>query len=165
MFLRALALFASLFVLWLLMSGIYKPLLLVLGVFSSALSTWIVLRLGLVDKTVPVFQEMRLWSFLRYIFWLTVEIGKADWAVTKVILNPDLPRRQHLIAVASSQRSDLGKALFANSITLTPGTLTVETEDERFIVHALNDEAADIEALSAMDARVTALEKPAGRDA
>jgi len=144
--------------LWLLMSGVYKPLIIGLGVFSVILCTWIVNRLGLFEhKTFNEdFAPLRLF---RFAFWLTVEIGKADWAVTKVILSQSLPKRQRLIFVPAEQRTEHGKMIFANSITITPGTVTVETEPDRFLVHALTDEAADKRALADMGARVCAIEK------
>lgn len=139
------------------MSGIYKPLIIGLGVFSCVLSAWLVRRLGLLDSETPsgTLSPLRL---LRYLCWLVVEIGKADWAVVKVILAPSLPRSQRLLRIPAKQQTDLGKMLFGNSITITPGTVTVETEPDTFIVHALTDEAADLDTLAAMGDRVAALE-------
>lgn len=156
--LRLLLIFMTLFALWLAMSGIYDSSLIIgLGVLSCAICVWIIHRLGLVFPEKPL-GGLRPLAALRYIFWLTVEIGKADWAVAKVILSPELPKRQRLIKVVCQQSTDLGRALFANSITITPGTVTVETEDDCFIVHALTDEASDMEALDSMGARVAAIE-------
>jgi multicomponent Na+:H+ antiporter subunit E len=100
-------------------------------------------------------------GFLQYLAWLMVEIAKANWAVTKVILSRELATRQHLFAVPYSQKTDLGQVIFANSITLTPGTISVETESEHFLVHAVNYHDDDIAALADMDARVTATEQGA----
>ncbi|MDD9910819.1 MAG: Na+/H+ antiporter subunit E [Ahrensia sp.] len=155
---RAIVLAVLLMAMWLLMSGIYKPLVVGLGVFSVILCAFLVRHLGLLSK--PTFNEdFALWRALRYAFWLTVEIGKADWAVAKIILSPDRPKNQRLIFVPAEQRTEHGKMLFATSITITPGTVTVETEPDRFLVHALTDEAADKGALAAMGAKVCALEK------
>ncbi len=155
---RLLLIFATLFALWLAMSGIYdNGLILAFGVVSCAVCVWIIHRLGLVFPEAPL-GGLRVFAAMRYIFWLIVEIGKADWAVAKVILSPDLPRRQRLIKVMCQQSTDLGRALFANSITITPGTVTVETEEDCFIVHSLTDEAADMEALDRMGARVASIE-------
>jgi multicomponent Na+:H+ antiporter subunit E len=93
-----------------------------------------------------------------YLFWLSAEIGKANWAVTKVILSPRLRLSQRMITVPANQATDVGRVTFANSITLTPGTITVETENHSFLVHALTDDAADMEALTDMGARVSAVE-------
>lgn len=101
---------------------------------------------------------MRLFKLVRYLFWLIFEIGKADWAVTKVILSNDRGDDQRLLYVKSEQRSDFAKMLYGNSITITPGTITVETEPGRFIVHALNAECGDMEALATMAIRICNLE-------
>lgn len=152
-------LIAGLFALWLLMSGVYKPLIIGFGVISSVLCVWIIKRLGLIDNRAA-YEEMHVFGTLKYVFWLIVEIGKADWAVTKLIISSNVDVQQRLISVPVTQKSDLAKMLFANSITLTPGTVTVETETEQLIVHALTDEAANPDALEDMGSRVSALEKP-----
>ena len=152
--------FLGLFALWLVMSGIYKPLIVAFGVISCLLSIWITQRLGLLDSHRTIFNFLRPIALIKYLFWLTVEIGKADWAVTRVILGPGKSIRQRLIRVPANQKTDLGKALFANSITITPGTVTVETEEESFIVHALTDEAADTEGLMTMSNAVCHVEQP-----
>ena len=156
---RAIVQILGLFALWLIMSGIYKNLIIGFGAASAILCVWIIFRLGLVDEK-GILQRFRVVAGLRYLFWLTVEIGKADWAVAKVILAKVMPSQQRLIGVPANQRSDIAKVLFANSITITPGTVTVETESDHLIVHALTDEAADMAALADMDARVCALERP-----
>jgi multicomponent Na+:H+ antiporter subunit E len=156
---RAIVQILGLFALWLIMSGIYKNLIIGFGAVSSVLCVWIIFRLGLVDDK-GILQRFRFFAGLRYLFWLTVEIGKADWAVAKVILSKVMPSQQRLIGVPANQRSDIAKVLFANSITITPGTVTVETESDHLIVHALTDEAADMAGLEEMGARVCALERP-----
>jgi len=160
---RAVLLTLGLFVLWLLMSGIYEPLTIGFGAASSILCVWIISRLEILGKR-GITRDVSLFRFFRYLFWLVVEIGKADLAVTKVILAKTLPKRQRLIFVPAKQRSDFGKMMFANSITITPGTITVETEPDHFIVHALTDEAADLDALANMGDRVCEIEqKPASQ--
>jgi multicomponent Na+:H+ antiporter subunit E len=152
----------GLFALWLVMSGVYQPLIIASGAASSFLCVWIVFRLNLVDPK-GILQEFRPLPALRYVVWLTVEIAKADWAVSKVILSETMPNQQRLISVPARQRSDIAKVLFANSITITPGTVTVETEADQLIVHALTDEAADLDALEDMGSRICALERaPSG---
>ena len=153
----------GLFLLWLVMSGVYQPLIIGFGAASSLLCVWIIHRLRLADQP-GILQELRIVAAIRYLCWLTVEIGKADWAVAKVILAKTMPSQQRLIGVPAKQRSDLGKVLFANSITITPGTVTVETEEDHLIVHALTNEAADQDALAVMGQRVRAVERPTGGD-
>ena len=93
-----------------------------------------------------------------YLPWLLWEIVKSNIDVAKIILNPKLPMRPHIIRVASSQKSDVGMATFANSITLTPGTITLAIREGEIIVHALADEFADGLQNGEMDRRVTAFE-------
>ena len=95
---------------------------------------------------------------LTYFCWLLVEIAKSNWAVTKIILSPKIAIRQHMFAVPYSQKSDLAQVIFSNSITLTPGTISVETEQETFLVHALAYAPSDEIELAEMDRRVTAIE-------
>lgn len=155
---RLLLLIGGLFALWLLMSGVYLPLTIGFGLLSSILCVWLIAALGLINKRA-LYRELYPVRCLRYVFWLIVEIGKADWAVAKVILSSVLPKEQRLIAVPASQRTDFGKMLFANSITITPGTITVETESDHFIVHALTAEAADMSGLEHMGNKVCDLER------
>ena len=150
-------LFTALLALWLVMSGIYKPIVISLGVASCALTVLIVARLKLMSQ--PVYKDMKGLALLNYVFWLVVEIGKADWAITKVIMGDPNAVRHRFIRVPANQRTDLGKMLFANSITITPGTVTVQTAGDCFYVHALTDEAADLDALAQMGSRVCSLER------
>ncbi len=154
---RTLAAMTGLIVLWLLMSGLFKPLIIGFGVFSAFVSILAVRRAEALDGyrlTIPL-APIR---FARYFLWLMAEIARANWAVTKIILSPKMPIRQHLFSVPFSQKSDMGQVIFANSITLTPGTITVETEPDTFLVHALAYSDDDPEALADMDARVSRAE-------
>ena len=87
-----------------------------------------------------------------------VEIAKANWAVTKLILAPKIHLRQHMFPVRYTQISDLGQVIFANSITLTPGTISVECEQGHFLVHAVDYSADDNLALADMDHRISRTE-------
>ncbi len=158
---RAILYTLSLLILWLLMSGVYEPLTIGFGVLSAILVVWIIAKLGILG-TRRLSDEVSLFKFCKYIFWLIIEIGKADWAVTKVILSPKQVVRQRLLSVPASQQSDFGKMLYANSITITPGTITVETEPNQFIIHALTDAAADLSALEEMGNRVCSIENRDG---
>ena len=144
--------------LWLLLSGIYKPLTVGLGVCSTLAVIFIINRMDSVDGDHIEFHIKPL-EFLLYQGWLLVEIAKANWAVTKIILTPSMPVKQHLFSVPYTQKSDLGQVIFANSITLTPGTVSVETEPGQFLVHAVAYSVDDKAALADMDRRVTACEK------
>lgn len=154
---HAITMAIGLFGLWLLLSGFYdNSLLLGFGVISCVVCVYIAARMEVVDhESVPL--QLKL-GIVGYLFWLTAEIGKANWAITKVILSPRMKLQQRMINVPASQKTDVGRVTFANSITLTPGTITVETEKNGFLVHALTNDAADYAALADMGKRVTAVE-------
>ncbi|MGI9350288.1 MAG: Na+/H+ antiporter subunit E [Rhizobiaceae bacterium] len=151
----------GLLALWLLMSGIYdKTLILIFGAFSVILSVYIALRLDKADGEQLKY-PIGVFSTAKYLFWLLIEIAKSNWAVTKVILSGRNPDRQNLFWIPVTQESDLGQVVFANSITLTPGTITVETEGKHFLVHALDYSNGDLDSLGDMDARVSKIETSA----
>ena len=146
-----------LFALWLLMSGIYKPLVIGFGLASVLLAVYVVRRMDAVDND-HLDIHLKPLGFLAYVGWLLVEIAKSNWAVTKLILSRSMPMRQHLFRAPYSQHSDLGQVVFANSITLTPGTITVEVEEGEFLVHALDYADDTMSGLADMDARVSKTE-------
>ena len=93
-----------------------------------------------------------------YYPWLIREIAKSAWAVTKIIINPKLPISPTMTVVRASQRTAAGVATYANSITLTPGTITVGVNGNDLTVHALVREGAiDLEG-GEMDRRVSRFE-------
>ena len=155
--LRAIGLGAVLFGFWLALSGHYTPLLLSLGVGSTVLVVYLSMRLDVVDREgVPVEIYGRIWLYLP---WLLKEIFVANVAVAKVILDPKLPISPRMVVFHGSQKTDLGRALYANSITLTPGTITTGVEGQAFQIHALS--AADLETdeEDQMDRRCTWVEQ------
>ena len=159
MLLKTLVLTVLLFVLWLLLSGIYKPFILFLGILSCLMTIYIVRRMKIIENT-GLLSQISPMRHGRYLFWLLKEIVIANLAVTKTVIR-SIPRiNQSLFFVETSQSSDLAKVIYANSITLTPGTITVETEPGQFLIHALTEEAADLDALALMDRNVTLVEKP-----
>lgn len=158
--LRTLALGALFSLLWLALSGLFEPLLLGLGAFSVTLVLWVERRIERASgEALP--HGVRLVRLPAYLCWLSVEIVKSNIEVTKHILARDLRISPTLLQVPCSQHTDLARVVFANSITLTPGTVSMRVEEGQIEVHALTAEAAaDLEA-GEMDRRVSRLE---GRD-
>ncbi len=153
---RAISLTICLFVFWLALSGHYTPFLVAAGAACALLCTAAALRMRIVDSEGHPNQLFI--RFLTYLPWLTVEIAKSAWAVTKIILSPRLQISPTMTVVTASQRTTVGVATYANSITLTPGTITVSQRGNELTVHALVLEGAlDLEA-GAMDRRVQRLE-------
>ncbi len=95
---------------------------------------------------------------LTYFPWLAWEIAKSAWAVTKIVVNPSLPISPTMTVVKASQRTPVGVNIYANSITLTPGTITVGVNGGELTVHALVKDGADDLQSGGMDRRVTQFE-------
>lgn len=153
---RTLSLFALLFLTWLLLSGIYTGLLLGLGVLSCLLVVAVCRRMQIVD--LEGHPNHLIIGTLRYVPWFLWAIIKANIDVARRIVHPRLPMSPRVIRVAASQKTHLGQVIYANSITLTPGTVAVETGEGTIDVHALTGEAAEDVRSGVMDGRVTDLE-------
>jgi multicomponent Na+:H+ antiporter subunit E len=158
MMLRTLLTALTLFALWLLMSGVYKPLVIWLGVASSIIAVYVVRRMDNAADADRLEVRLKPFGIILYWIWLMVEIAKANWAVTKVILSPTMSLNRNFFKTPYTQKTELGQTIFANSITLTPGTISVEVEEGHFWVHAVSYSEDDIEALADMDRRVSATE-------
>ncbi len=153
---RSLVLAVTLMVVWLLWSGHSEPLLVGFGMFSCLLVVLLSRRMGIVDEeTVPV--QLGLRPFVRYAPWLVSQIVVANVDVARRILSPKMPIEPALIRVKVTQQGDLGRVIYANSITLTPGTVSVDLEGDTITVHALTSEAAESLGNGQMDGRVTHL--------
>jgi multicomponent Na+:H+ antiporter subunit E len=155
---RSIGLGIGLAVLWLLLSGHFsEPLLLALGAISVVLVVLIIRRMDLLDhESYPVHLA---WPALQYVPWLLKEIVLSTLQVAKVVLQPRLPIAPSLVRVRAQQRSDLGRVIFANSITLTPGTISLAIEGEDISIHALTKAAASGWEESEMNRRVAAIER------
>lgn len=153
---RIVSLAVFLFVFWLALSGHYSPALIAAGIGSTALCVYAAMRARVVDAEG---HPVTLWrGTITYYPWLVREIVKSAWTVTKIILDPRLPISPTMTVVRTSQKTPAGVATYANSITLTPGTITVGVSGNDLIVHALvRDGADDLEA-GGMDRRVTQFE-------
>ena len=113
-------------VLWLLMSGLYKTLILVFGLGSVLLVMFFMKRMSEKDG-YEVEINLKITETLKYLFWLIVEVAKCNVAVDKLLLDRKVRIAQEFVEIPTSTKSDLAQVIFANSITLTPGTVTVET--------------------------------------
>jgi len=154
--LRAFGLGATLFAFWLALSGHYTPMLLGFGVGSCVLVGYLSHRMDLIDEEgVPLQSALRM---MMYLPWLLKEVLVANIEVARVILSPTLKISPRMVLFHGSQKTDLGRAIYANSITLTPGTITTGVNGNEFEIHALR--AADLETdeEQAMDMRCSRVE-------
>ena len=147
----------SLSAFWLLMSGHYTPLILFLGAISVGFVLYLTKRMDSLDEDTFEFKLKR--RHFSYWSWLAKEIFKANLDVAKVILAPNMKLSPRMLRVPTSQSSELSTVIYANSITLTPGTVSVDIEGDEIIVHALTQELMDGLTEGDMDKRVNYLEK------
>ena len=135
----AVFLFVVLTAVWLGWSGYFNALMLTFAVFSIGLSVFLSTRLKVVDAEG---QHLNL-NLLGYLPWLLKEIVLANVDVIKRILSPNLPISPTWVKVEATQKSRFYRVLFANSITLTPGTVSILLDDNSILVHAVSQEGAE----------------------
>ena len=126
-------------IVWLAWSGHYETLILAFGIGSIALTVYLSLALKVVDAEG---QHLNL-SLITYFPWLIKEIILANIDVIKRILSPQLLISPTWVKVEAVQKSRFYRVLFANSITLTPGTVSVLLDDGSILVHAVSKEGAE----------------------
>lgn len=154
---HAFALILTTAALWFALSGFLKPLLLTFGVVSVLAVYLLSRRFGAIDDKAAPWRIMLAAPL--YWFWLFVEIGKANFVVVRAALSRDAAISPTMITASNRQKSDVGIATFANSITLTPGTVTVSIDGDTAQIHALTEDLADPTGLAAMGARVAKLDE------
>ena len=158
---HAISLGLSLSVLWLLLSGHYTLLLISYGLLSVVLVVLLALRMDVIDREgQPLHLDLK--ALFTYWVWLLKEIFVSNIYVCRLIINPEMPISPTVIALRSSQSTDLARVIFANSITLTPGTVAIDVDGDITEVHALTEELARSLLAGSMDSRVTALESSSG---
>lgn len=143
--------------LWLLLSGYFDhPLLLTFGAGSVLFAAWLARRAAVLDDdSVPASLFPRI---LGYWIWLGGEIGKANLMVMRQALAVEPKLSPKLFTVPNPPRSTVGKVTFANSITLTPGTVSVDLRENEILVHGLTEELCDVAAITDMGNRVARAE-------
>lgn len=149
----------ALFVNWLLWSGHFdNPFLIALGVGSCLFSLYVSHRMRIVDEEgAPA--QLGFRPFTHYAPWLAKEIVLSNFAVAKIILSPQMPLMRNLLTIKANQKTTLGKVILANSITLTPGTVSVDVVGDDILIHALSLEEAADEMSGDMGDRICRLEK------
>ncbi len=153
---RTLVLATALAAFWLALSGHYTPFLISVGALCVILVVYLAHRMHIVDEEgQPV--ELFL-AAPTYWLWLFVEIAKSAWSVTWIILDPRLPISPTFTRVRAGQKTAAGIATYANSITLTPGTITTGVSGDILDVHAIVKSGADDLEAGGMDQRVTQFE-------
>ncbi len=143
--------------LWLALSGYFQALLISFGILSCVLVAWLLARMDRTDGEHH-FGLVRPLATLRYAGWLTLEVIKSNIDVSKRILSPRLPISPTVVWVPANQKTEIGRVIFANSITLTPGTVSIDVQENQIEVHAISKEGADALLEGEMNRRVAAIE-------
>lgn len=151
---RCVLMFLILFVHWVIWSGMLDAFHLSLGVISCAIVTFM-------SHDFLFQREKFTWSavseafrFIAYIPWLMYQIVLSNIHVAKIVLNPEMPIDPKFVWYDCTLKKDISQVTLANSITLTPGTITTEITDGRYYVHCLDQKVADDLMAGDMEKRV-----------
>jgi multicomponent Na+:H+ antiporter subunit E len=142
-------------VFWLLLSGHFTVLLMSFGLVSVALVAWFLRRMDVADGEPATLHLSG--RFVGYLIWLFWSVVKSNIDVARRIWHPDLPIELTWSRLDTKVSTPLEKTLYANSITLTPGTLTTDVRDDHFWIHALSKEAIEELRAGEMERRICRL--------
>jgi multicomponent Na+:H+ antiporter subunit E len=156
--LRSVVSFIALFATWVTLSGHFSPYFLLSGAACSALTVWLMGRLDVFGKGAWPLNLPRL--VVSYLPWLIWQVVKANINVALRVWTPRLRIEPQIVRVPCRLQTEAGLALFANSITLTPGTVTLAIEGDELVVHSLSDVASRSVLEPAMQDRIAAMERP-----
>jgi multicomponent Na+:H+ antiporter subunit E len=137
-------LFLSLFVFWLMLSGKYDALYISIGLVTSVGITWITLPLMKIpavdekngNKVYYAF-DLSPFRFFGYMLWLIKEVFIANLKVALIIINPRLSIDPQMVTIEIKMDNPIAHVIMANSFILTPGTFTVNVENNRYILHII----------------------------
>ncbi|MBR4081521.1 MAG: Na+/H+ antiporter subunit E [Clostridia bacterium] len=130
--------FLLLFAFWVLLMGAWTTEIAVVGlVLSGLVYAFSCVFMGYSPKKEWSIVK-RLGRIARYFVYLVGEIFKSAWAVIKLVWSPKLVAEPKLTSFRTRLKSDAGKVVLANSITMTPGTITVDIRGDKFLIHCLD---------------------------
>lgn len=141
---------------WFIFSGVFTPLIVILAIVSGLIVTFLSNDLFFPDKKVNLKLIIKIFMYVPWLFW---QIVLANIQVLKILLRKDLDIDPSMIEFDPKVESDIGLVIFANSITLTPGTVTIFADKNRFFVHTLDPIFADGLDGGEMQSRILEIEK------
>ena len=138
---HTLRLLATMVCLWLLLSGFFKTQLLILGAVSVIIVVGLAYRMRVLEhRGQPIY--FRFLSILKYWGWLIEQIVRSNIDVTRRVWSRNLDIKPMLRRVSATPDTEMGRVIYANSITLTPGTTAINfTPDDDILVHALHEDS------------------------
>lgn len=131
------------FLLWVIFNGSFTPEICIFGIVIAAALFAFTCRFMDYSAAKELHAYKRFFLFVRYVFLLVKEIVKANGNVIHMILTQEEEIQPELVTFHSDLKTPTGKALLANAITLTPGTITVTLEDSEYTVHCLDESMAE----------------------
>ncbi|MFT5465701.1 MAG: multicomponent Na+:H+ antiporter subunit E [Verrucomicrobiales bacterium] len=139
---RRILIFTGFYLLWIAFMAPAKPVPFVMGAICCALVTWISGDLLFVDRERSTKRSLGdIWRFLCYCPWLLKEVVAANFHVLRLVLSPGGRKdvNPRIVRYKSYLKSDIARFVFANSITLTPGTITMVMDDGDLYIHAISE--------------------------
>ena len=127
----------ALFLIWLVLAASYDVVHVALGAVAAVGVVW----LNPSSPTSPL-RSVSWWGLVGYLPWLFIRILKSGMHLSRLILDPALPIAPTLIKHSTKLESDGEVVILGNSITLTPGTITVEVSSDELVVHAIDEESS-----------------------
>ncbi len=132
----------AMFAFWILLSGEFTFILITSGVIASLIVAYLSHDI-FIGKPDLKTETGRVFRFLRYLPWLLWQIILCNVEIAYLVLNPKSLVDPQLVRFKNDLKTDLGIVTLANSITLTPGTVTVEANEEEFVIHAIWQKSAE----------------------
>ena len=139
--------FLILMIVWILLNNTFQLDILLTGAVIALVISLLVCRQCDVFAEIKFTPKAIAYTFI-YLIVFFIDLVKSNLDVTRRVLSPSLPINPGIVEVKTTLKSKFGRMLLANSITLTPGTLTVEVTDESFFIHWIDVQDTDIEAAS-----------------
>jgi len=135
--------FVMLLAVWLVFSGLFDPFHITLGVISCAFVTWLASDMIFADRTISLGRRCRqAFRMAGYLLWLLWQVLLANLHLLRLALSPRSKIQPHILRYHTKLETDFERFLLANSITLTPGTVTIKIMGDTFYIHAISDVAA-----------------------
>jgi multicomponent Na+:H+ antiporter subunit E len=148
-------LFILLLMLWVSLSGYFMVLPLVPGVIALFISVLLYKKVKS-NSSYKFSFALNVYKFILYIPWLIKEILLSNYHVTKLILfKKPSPK---IITLKNTLKTKTASVVFANSVTLTPGSIVLDANEEHFLIHALDKDIAEGMLSGALEKRIENLE-------
>lgn len=145
------------FVFWMLLSGETGLVLLLSGIIASLFVAYMSHDL-LIGKADIRLGFVRILRFIKYLPWLLWQVMLSNIDIAYRTLHPKMPISPNIVSLKNEFKTEMGMVILANSITLTPGTVTIEVNEREFIVHAIAQDVADGLISGKMQERVKKIE-------